>query len=1278
MVVFWCVILSILQFATANRTNCLLSNYPVNYTVFNPDNVTIPAVNLLTRVIPEYSIARTSLTTRQRLYVADDTFTRIGVTPPAGFLYNDSIYPFASGIFVNVHMFRNQSGGGTLTTTYRTFCQEPFGVAFGNTFVQDAIMIVMIAPGRWGHLITSSVPTTANVTIAVCDNGTLCQQPVYPRWGTAGNFSVGHALDCHGTYSYFDQQTITFSVDTSRLNMAFLYEDGNILTYYASLGASLDVTSAYKFIPYRRVPAGFTPVVAQFFQVYTRAAGYANYQDRSCLYYNASWYVSNLNKQELLVRYDNVSSITDATFCAGDADSELKCVLGTFEPSNGVYSLSNFRSQPSSLVRLTSNSGICTIDYNGFKQPPFPFWWKRNQIKSCKFDFGALITQLPTYDLWCKGISPEKLASMCYGSVMVDSMRINATHYNNFKTNVPDPFTRFNYKLPSDFYGCVHTYYLNDSSLKYDVAYGRGLTTEIQPGGRPDNPLFLNTLAYNAPNCGGKCYGMVVISLTIPSGDNMVCPVGNDTTLITDVCVNYNIYGYLGTGVITNSSDIIPGNKVFSLSAQGDVSLFKYETKTYALYPCAYAPITAAFYSGYNTSLLFNNLKCSLRSNAINEPTSLYWRAVSNGTGNAVNAFDTSAGCVYNAINATGVTVSECSLLLGDSYCLRPLNNTLRSSSPNSLLELVRYDPLYDSLVPITPVYQIDVPTNFTLAATTEFIQTYASKISIDCSKYLCGDSTQCKNVLLQYGTFCNDVNTALTKVFSLLDSALVETVQSLKSTAPAEFSYTGDFNFTSLVGCLGTSCNTNSYRSSLSDLLFNKVSVADPGFMQAYQKCLDSQWGGNIRDLICTQSFNGISVLPPIVSPSMQALYTTALVGGIAASGFTFGVSSAAVVPFATQLQFRLNGLGVTTNVLMENQKLIANAFNKALVSIQNGFTATNQALNKIQTVVNHNALQLQALVQQLGNTFGAISSSVNEIFSRLDRLEANAEVDRLISGRMVVLNTYVTQLLIQASELRSQAQLAKQKMSECVKSQSLRNDFCGNGTHVFSIPQVAPNGMLFIHYSYQPTQYKQLYTTAGLCYNGTGYVPKEGLFVREDNSSTTWYFTKAAFYNPVNLSLENTQQIDSCGINYTVVNRTVLDPLEPPNYNFQEEFDKYFQNHSTRLNISFDSSQFNATLLDLSGQMRALDQVVKDLNNSFIDLKKLGVYTKTIKWPWYAWLGMIAGLVGLAMAVVMLCCMTNCCSGVRGICSCKQCQYDDDYADVYPAVRIKGERTA
>lgn len=46
--------------------------------------------------------------------------------------------------------------------------------------------------------------------------------------------------------------------------------------------------------------------------------------------------------------------------------------------------------------------------------------------------------------------------------------------------------------------------------------------------------------------------------------------------------------------------------------------------------------------------------------------------------------------------------------------------------------------------------------------------------------------------------------------------------------------------------------------------------------------------------------------------------------------------------------------------------------------------------------------------------------------------------QIDRLITGRLQSLQTYVTQQLIRAAEIRASANLAATKMSECVLGQS------------------------------------------------------------------------------------------------------------------------------------------------------------------------------------------------------------------------------------------------
>nr|1WNC_A Chain A, E2 glycoprotein [Severe acute respiratory syndrome-related coronavirus]1WNC_B Chain B, E2 glycoprotein [Severe acute respiratory syndrome-related coronavirus]1WNC_C Chain C, E2 glycoprotein [Severe acute respiratory syndrome-related coronavirus]1WNC_D Chain D, E2 glycoprotein [Severe acute respiratory syndrome-related coronavirus]1WNC_E Chain E, E2 glycoprotein [Severe acute respiratory syndrome-related coronavirus]1WNC_F Chain F, E2 glycoprotein [Severe acute respiratory syndrome- len=49
------------------------------------------------------------------------------------------------------------------------------------------------------------------------------------------------------------------------------------------------------------------------------------------------------------------------------------------------------------------------------------------------------------------------------------------------------------------------------------------------------------------------------------------------------------------------------------------------------------------------------------------------------------------------------------------------------------------------------------------------------------------------------------------------------------------------------------------------------------------------------------------------------------------------------------------------------ENQKQIANQFNKAISQIQESLTTTSTALGKLQDVVNQNAQALNTLVKQL-----------------------------------------------------------------------------------------------------------------------------------------------------------------------------------------------------------------------------------------------------------------------------------------------------------------------
>ncbi|ADM33566.1 spike glycoprotein [Bat coronavirus HKU9-5-2] len=1244
-------------------------------------------MSAVSRVFPDPFVAYSGQTLKQSLYIADTSNTTVyPVTPPAvngkPGIYNLTILPVGDGFLVQTYMYKDQPSD--------TYCQEPFGVAFGTTFEYDRIAIVTIVPGYKGSWSAVQKQTTTNVNILVCSNATLCAYPAFNRWGPAGTIYTTNDFVVYGD-SCFINNTFTISINTSRLNLGFRFNDGNLYLYHSKWlpmqGLNLMVDYPLHFL--MSVGVGANLPNMQFYQAVVRqgtppVTG-ADKNDANCLAFQNNLYLAYISKRDLLVSYDDNGLPIAVADCSQNAGDELYCVTGTFSPQVGVYPLSRYRALVSDYVQISQQGSICSLPYSDILKPPQPIVWKRHTVTNCSFDFDAIVNRLPTFQLKCFGVSPAKLAQMCYSSVTLDIFRANTTHLANMLGKVPDVFSKYNYALPPDFYGCVHSYYINDSSRMYAIAQ-QWPATVIAPGGRQPYNSYVGTVL-NTPNptCTQlTCFGVVVISLKPASGKHLVCPSANDTDLVTRECVKYNLYGYTGTGVFNESSLVIPDSKLFVASSTGDIIAAKVRGKVYSITPCVSVPISVGYDPSFERALLFNGLSCSERSVAVSLPASDYWlAAVADNASTGVVTFDTLSGCVHNVRNATDITVPTCLMPLGNSLCLanitQPSQYGLSTTSSVNLLSLVTYDPTFQGGVKVmSPVYWISIPTNFTLGAITEYIQTTSPKVNVDCVKYLCGDSERCTTVLLQYGTFCDDVNKALSEVSSIIDASMISLVSEITADVVRSENALFDttYNFTGLLGCVGSNCNDRTtYRSALSDLLYNKVKVTDPGFMSSYQKCI-SQWGGDIRDLFCTQNFNGISVLPPIVSPGMQALYTSLLVGAVASAGYTFGVTSVGVIPFATQLQFRLNGLGVTTQVLVENQQLIANSFNKALVSIQQGFDATNEALSKMQSVINQHAQQLQTLVSQLGNSFGAISSSINEIFSRLDGLEANAQVDRLINGRMVVLNTYVTQLLIKASEVKSQALLAKQKISECVKSQSLRNDFCGNGTHVFSVPQLAPNGIMFLHYTYKPTSYALVQTAAGLCLNNTGYAPRDGLFVLP-NGSIYWQFTKMNFYNPVRLTNSNTQVLTTCSVNYTTVNYTVLPPTDNMDFNFTAEFEKWYKNHSSQFNNTFNPGDFNFSTVDIQNELNTLNAVVKQLNESFIDLKKLNVYEQTIKWPWYIWLAMIAGLVGLALAVVMLLCMTNCCSCFKGMCACKPCHYDE-VEDVYPAVRVYNKRTA
>nr|ATN37896.1 spike glycoprotein [Murine hepatitis virus] len=729
-----------------------------------------------------------------------------------------------------------------------------------------------------------------------------------------------------------------------------------------------------------------------------------------------------------------------------------------------------------------------------------------------------------------------------------------------------------------------------------------------------------------------------------------------NTEVVTGICVKYDLYGITGQGVFKEvKADYYNSWQTLLYDVNGNLNGFRDLTtnKTYTIRSCYSGRVSAAFHKDApEPALLYRNINCSyVFSNNISREE------------NPLNYFDSYLGCVVNADNRTDEALPNCDLRMGAGLCVDYSKSRGAHRSVSTGYRLTTFEPytpmlVNDSVQSVDGLYEMQIPTNFTIGHHEEFIQTRSPKVTIDCAAFVCGDNTACRQQLVEYGSFCVNVNAILNEVNNLLDnmqlqvaSALMQGV-TISSRLPDGISGPiDDINFSPLLGCIGSTCAEDGNgprairgRSAIEDLLFDKVKLSDVGFVEAYNNCTGDQ---EVRDLLCVQSFNGIKVLPPVLSESQISGYTT---GATAAAMFP-PWSAAAGVPFSLSIQYRINGLGVTMNVLSENQKMIASAFNNALGAIQDGFDATNSALGKIQSVVNANAEALNNLLNQLSNRFGAISASLQEILTRLEAVEAKAQIDRLINGRLTALNAYISKQLSDSTLIKVSAAQAIEKVNECVKSQTTRINFCGNGNHILSLVQNAPYGLYFIHFSYVPISFTTANVSPGLCISGDrGLAPKAGYFVQDDGE---WKFTGSSYYYPEPITDKNSVIMSSCAVNYTKAPEVFLNTSIPNPPDFKEELDKWFKNQtSTAPDLSLDFEKLNVTLLDLTYEMNRIQDAIKKLNESYINLKEVGTYEMYVKWPWYVWL--LIGLAGVAVCVLLffICCCTGC-----GSCCFKKC---------------------
>nr|UAY13265.1 spike glycoprotein [Bat coronavirus] len=1097
------------------------------------------------------------------------------------------------------------------------------------------------------------------VTIQVC-YFQFCANPAFLVAGGQQTSAAVYISSHNCTYSeVLSHISLDFTEDTGSFkrlrefvfknNDGFLHIYGAYEPHVIGIGVTPSLPSTFKpLIPLWKLPLGLN--ITNFKVVLTFRSNSQPLQ--------ANFAVGSLKLTTFMLSFDINGTIDKAVDCSSDPLSELKCTLKSFNVSKGIYPTSNFRVLPSTeVVRFPNITNFCPFD-KVFNATRFPnvYAWQRTKISDCIADYTVLYNSTSFSTFKCYGVSPSKLIDLCFTSVYADTFLIRFSEVRQIAPGETGVIADYNYKLPDDFTGCVLAW----NTAQQDIGsyfYRSHRAVKLKPFERDlssdeNGVRTLSTYDFN-PNVplDYQATRVVVLSFELLNAPATVCGPKLSTQLVKNRCVNFNFNGLRGTGVLTDSDKRFQSFQQFGRdSADFTDSVRDPQTlQILDISPCSFggvSVITPGTQTSSKVAVLYQDVNCTDVPTALGlDQISAAWRVYAIGN----DVFQTQAGCLVGAEH-TNISY-ECDIPIGAGVCAS-YNSPAARVGTNSIIAYAMSIGAESSIAYSNN--SIAIPTNFSIQVTTEVLPVSMSKTSVDCTMYICGDSQECNKLLLQYGSFCAQLNRALSGVAVEQDKNTEAVFAQVKQIYKAPvIKDLGGFNFSQLL----PDPTKPSQRSFIEDLLFDKVTLSDAGFIKQYGDCL-----GDIaaRDLICAQKFNGLTVLPPLLTDEMIAAYTSALVSGTATAGWTFGIGAALQVPFAMQMAYRFNGIGVTQNVLYENQKLIANQFNSAIGKIQDSLLSTASALGKLQDVVNQNAQALNTLVKQLSSNFGAISSVLNDILSRLDKVEAEVQIDRLITGRLQSLQTYVTQQLIRAAEIRASANLAATKMSECVLGQSKRVDFCGKGYHLMSFPQSAPHGVVFLHVTYVPAQEKNFTTAPAICYDGKAHFPREGVFV---SNGTHWFVTQRNFYEPQIITTDNTFVSGTCDVVIGIVNNTVYDPLQPELDSFKEELDKYFKNHTSPDVDLGDISGINASVVNIQKEIDRLNEVAKNLNESLIDLQELGKYEQYIKWPWYIWLGFIAGLIAIVMVTIMLCCMTSCCSCLKGCCSCGSCcKFDED----------------
>nr|AWV67125.1 spike glycoprotein [Sparrow deltacoronavirus] len=718
------------------------------------------------------------------------------------------------------------------------------------------------------------------------------------------------------------------------------------------------------------------------------------------------------------------------------------------------------------------------------------------------------------------------------------------------------------------------------------------------------------------------------------TGVNSVYAI-DTSSVVTGVCTDYTIYGISGKGVI-QPSELSLHNGIAFTSPTGELYAFKNITtgKAFQVLPCDTPSQLIVINNTIVGAITSTNKTVSGFTKIIPTPTFYY----------STNA--TIFNCTNPALSYGPISVCA------DGSIVE--TNTLQNSRPSIV-------SLYDG--------EVEIPSDFTLSVQTEYLQVQSEQVIVDCPQYVCNGNSRCLRLLAQYTSACSNIESALHSS-AQLDSREITTMfqtssQSLELANITNFK--GDYNFSAIL------TNNLGGKSAIEDLLFNKVVTNGLGTVdQDYKSCSKDM---AIADLVCSQYYNGIMVLPGVVDAQKMAMYTGSLTGAMVFGGLT----AAAAIPFATAVQARLNYVALQTNVLQENQKILAESFNQAVGNISLALSSVNDAIqqtsealntvanaiNKIQTVVNQQGEALSHLTAQLSNNFQAISTSIQDIYNRLEEVEANQQVDRLITGRLAALNAYVTQLLNQMSQIRQSRLLAQQKINECVKSQSSRYGFCGNGTHLFSITQAAPNGIFFMHAVLVPTKFARVNASAGICVDNTkGYSLQPQLILYQYNDS--WRVTPRNMYEPRIPRAADFIPLVDCSVTFYNTTASDLPNIIPDIVDVNQTVSEILGNITSPQLPSLSVDYYNNTILNLTLEIDDLQErsknlsliadrlqiYIDNLNNTLVDLEWLNRVETYLKWPWYVWLAIFLAIAAFVAILITIFLCTGCCGGCFGCC--------------------------